>query len=120
MSTVAAFAYRFFSGSASVTVPEPLSWSCVSGDGNWENSTGSWDVSLYPGENKSLIIRFHNASSADIVQAVLVDNTHPDISLTGGGSYTIAGGGNKDVTFILSASQSIAPGAYSFYITVDR
>ena len=118
ISAGGALAYRHFTANVSATVSEPISWSCIAGDGVWDS--GTWTVSLYPAESKSLTLRFFNLSSVDIIQTVAHNNPYGNISLSGGGVYTVPGSGFVDVTFLLTTNQSLSPGTYSYVINVDR
>lgn len=117
--TGVAFAYTFFSGGAQVTVTEAITWGSANGDGGWDNTTGQWTVSMYPGETKTLNLGLYNAGSVGI--PVTISFTGPaDPIPNGGGPYTVPANSGVWVTFTAAASTSIAPGSYTYTITMTR
>lgn len=106
--------FQFHSTTANVEVDEALSVSCVGGDGLW--TTGTWSVSAYPGETKSITLRITNSGSADIV-ATVGESTG---ILSGIGDYTVPASGYVDVSLSLKVGVSVPPSTYTYYITFQR
>jgi hypothetical protein len=111
--------YTFFNGGATLTVNEAISWGSAYGDPSWNNSSGQWTVTMYPGETKNLYLYLSNASS--VVINVYVDIPGPgDPALSGTGWYAVPAGGGLWVTFSAVASSSIVPGTYTYTISMSR
>jgi hypothetical protein len=95
-------AYQVWSGTATVTVHECFSVSCVGGDGYYDSGTRTWTVSMYPGETKSLTLRVTNAASVAI-----------PITLTATEGYT-----SIDAAWAPAGGSVPANSYYDFILTV--
>jgi len=116
------FAYMFFSGSVSVTVKEPMTWQETqlnSGD-QWDNSTGTWTVSMYAGETHTMTLTLTDASSADIPVTVTFPNSYSGITIQGGGNYTVTANSSLPIQFSIHASTSVAPEVLTIPLTIAR
>lgn len=126
------FAYNFFNGQANVEVLEAITWQYIgSGDpGVWDNSAGTWTVSLYPGETKVLHLQFNNASTALI-------NVNPTVTVISAPSgwnvppavftcdfvsdtYDVPGSGSCPANLQVMANTSAVPGTYTCSIVISR
>jgi hypothetical protein len=113
--------FNFHTTTATVTVNEALTVSCIGGDGAWVSPSGhpevgTWTVIAYPGETKTLYLRISNVGGASLVATV------GEISgtLSGTGDYTVPAGSYVDVTLTLVEGSSVTPGTYSYTITFLR
>lgn len=90
------------------------------GDGVWTNNT--WEVEIYPGENKTTTISLYNSSSSllDVEVTIIPD------SLDGGNltfeldrsRFEMPGDSYTDVTLTVEANGSATPGPYTAELTI--
>lgn len=127
LTTGSVYAYNFFNGGAQVTVQEAITWSCDGGAGAWDNPSGQWTVSMYPGETKTLNLRFHNASSVQITVDPTVTVTNAPSGWGGtftcdfaSDTYDVPAGGNCAANLVANATASAPPGDYVCTITISR
>ncbi len=113
-------AYKFFTGSATVTVNEAITWGNATGDGGWDNAAGKWTVSIYPNETKNLKLGLYNAGSVDIVAHVTFAGTPDGLTPSGSGDYNVPAGSGVWVNLSVTASSSSVPSVYTIPLTMTR
>lgn len=112
--------YQFFTGSATVTVNEAITWGSATGDGGWDNAAGKWTVSIYPNETKHLQLGLYNAGSVAITATVNFTGTFDGLTLSGDGQYAVPAGSGVWVNLSVAASSSATPGVYTIPLTMTR
>jgi len=129
LTTGGAYAYSFFNGGVQATVEEAITWEYIgSGDpGSWDNNNGQWDVSLYPGETKTLHLQFNNASSVPITVDPTVTVTSAPSGWSGhftcdfaSDTYDVPAGGSVAANLVASADVSAPSGSYTCTMTINR
>ena len=119
------YAYTAITVTSDVEVLEPISISSVVGDGTFDFSNMSWNIGqVYPLDDPSLTITLTNDASGTIT---VILSANPD-SMDGGNLnfrfdnpvIDVPPGGMATVTVTANTTQSLAPGAYSTLIEVER
>lgn len=131
LATGAAFAgYSFYSGSATVTVSEPMTVApyYVSSDVTWDGN--NYTVNLDPGKTVRLGWDVTNNGSVALnVKPSVTPGSGDGGNITtewvmthdlGDGSQTVDPAGTERFTLVIRANGSTAPGTYTFTITLDR
>ena len=119
------YAYTAITVTSDIEVLEPISITAVAGDGTFDFNSMTWNIGqIYPLDAKSLSLDFNNDASGTITIWLLATPSNLD-----GGNLTfyfdspvidVPAGGKATVTLTANTTQSLAPGAYSTIITVDR
>lgn len=118
-------AYTVWEGTAQVTVDECFTVSNTGGDSGEAFGTGhNWNVSLMPGESKTLNILVSNASSVTVDANLDVSGASglsPSWSPTNSDGYGVPAGGSKSFTLTITAPAGITPGGpYTISLTIGR
>ena len=121
--------FTFTTGVADVTVVEAIEVTGFSGDGSVTgNQTDgyTWTVSMYPGEDKTLIVTVHNHSSVGLDLVTDVGTVPAGLTVTGNGgisleiSAPIAGNTTAQFAIIIEADGAAAPGSYTVGFAFQR
>ena len=120
-----AYAYTIaWSGTAEVTVEEAITVSCDGkSDGTWNSETGTWTVSMYPGEIEWIQFKLSNASSVGLTVTPTGTATSSDGQVAGSWdleSYLVPAGSSIYAQFTVTASGSAAVGPYIFNLGFTR
>ena len=118
-------AYTVWEGNAKVTVKEAFTIENTTGD-NGEEFTGNvgdyvWNVSLYPGQSKSLNVLVSNATP----NALPIGVTNTVLAGTGKAIWTdkdtVPGDGSEVMTLTVTVDEDAPPGGpYSFNLDISR
>ena len=116
-------AFTVFMGNANVTVVEAFTISNTTGDGgeafSGPNDNAVWDVSLYPGETKTLNVLVSNASSVALpVSATGAGNEGVAASWAGTGN--VPASGSVVLTLTVTADTDAYPGPRTIFFSIGR
>lgn len=118
--------YNVWMGNANVDVVESITVSNTGNDGG-EEFTGSagdyaWDVSLYPGESRTLNVLVSNASSASLSIGVTFNSSHTALGVgsSGSGTVSVTGGGSEVLSLTVTADGDASPGSYTIFFKIER
>ena len=119
-----AYAFAPWSGTAEVTVEEAITVSYDGkSDGTWNSETGTWTVSMYPGEIEWIQFKLSNASSVGLTVTPTGTATSSDGQVAGSWdseSYLVPAGSSIFAMFTVTASQSATVGPYIFNLGFTR
>jgi len=98
-------------------VQEAFTVTCTGGTGDWDGHI--WSVDTYPGETEFITLRVANAGSATLTAFVSATGNCSPLSgyLP---SYSVAGGGNQDITFLWVVDSSSPAGVCNTTINISR
>ena len=125
--TAAAFAVpaEFWTGTAAVTVSDPVTITNTGGDGTYDAVTHSWTVSIVGGGTKTLKMTATNSStSAYTVFPIVSPAASSDGKVTAtwsqsGGKYIAAGATWEYILTVTSAADA-ALGTYNFNLAFSK
>lgn len=121
----AVYAYTAITVTSQVEVKEPISIVSVEGDGTFNPSSNVWDIGVIcPLDTPSIAFTFANEAAGAITLNL---SAHP-ASLDDGNlafdfdnpTVEVPAGGTATVTLTADTTQSLAPGAYSTEVIVER
>lgn len=115
--------FNVFMGNAHVDVEEAFTISNTTGDIGEEfsgpNDNAVWDVSLYPGETKTLNVLVSNASSAALpVSATGTGNE--GVTAGWSGPSEVPANGSVTLTLTVTADDDAYPGARTIFFAIER
>jgi uncharacterized membrane protein len=119
-------AYTTLTATSNIAVNEPITISCTGGDGSYTQtgSIGTWTVSMYAGESRTLDLQITNAANAAVpVTVTESDNGGGNVTMTStqGGLINFLGAGAVSDIFTINASPSATPSTgYVFTLTFSR
>ena len=112
-------AYQVWTSTAAVTVQECFSVGVVSGDGSY--TSGTWTVSMYPGETKSLVVRVTNASSVTLPITLTATEGYASIDAAWApASGSVPASSYYDFTLTVTATASAVPQDYTVSLDISR
>ena len=119
------YAYTAITVTSHVEVEEPISIVLAEGDGSFDTESNIWDIGIiYPLDAPSITITFANVAEGAITLSLSANPAFFD-----GGNLTfsfdsatveVPAAGTASVTLTANTTQSLAPGAYSTEVTVER
>jgi hypothetical protein len=130
IATAAFAAVSLLNGNAVATVNEAITISsnlqvpsATAVNPNGTYSGGTWTVSMYPGETKTMVLTITNVSSAMIPVTLSFTGATADVTLNATGTYPtydVVKGTPVQVTLTVTADTSAPTGIYTFPLTVIR
>jgi len=115
--------FSVWTGTADVTVTECFTVSNLGGDdGDFVGADPSvWDVTMKPGESKTLNVRVDNSSPAALPITLTAVEAYTSINATWSpSSGVIAGGSYYDFTLTVTATGDATPGTYTVDLGITR
>jgi hypothetical protein len=95
---------------------DPVKWTYVSGDGNWDANTRKWTVFLAPGETKSILIKLDNTGADTTVFTQPEGPTNDHIHPNGQQIVNLFPGGSIEITFTAAADTGAPSGSRRYVI----
>jgi hypothetical protein len=120
-----AYAYTAITVTSQVEVEEPISIVLADGDGSFDAETNIWDMgTIYPLDAPSITITFANDAEGAITLSLSANPASFDgdnlIFIFDNDTVEVPAGGIASVTLTADTTQSLAPGAYSTEIIIER
>ena len=102
-------AYPFWSGTAKVTVVEPMTVTYISNTaGSWDGTSTTWTVSVSPGSSEQLVLRVTNNGKGTLTITPTDDSTWA--AWAASGDSTLAGIGDyEDFTLTVAVPGDAIP-----------